>query len=71
MTTSQRTVKLFREFWGTQYVTLINIYVNKRIKFYSVETTYGINSVISKLMTFVENAETFLIALILSWFTYS
>jgi hypothetical protein len=37
---------------------------------YSVETTYGINSVISKLMTFVENAETgqflFLIALILS-----
>jgi hypothetical protein len=25
---------------------------------YSVETTYGINSVISKLMTFVENAET-------------
>jgi hypothetical protein len=25
---------------------------------YSVETTYGINSVISKLMTFVDNAET-------------
>jgi hypothetical protein len=25
---------------------------------YSVETTYEINSVISKLMTFVENAET-------------
>jgi hypothetical protein len=25
---------------------------------YSVETTYGINSVMSKLMTFVENAET-------------
>jgi hypothetical protein len=25
---------------------------------YSVETSYGINSVISKLMTFVENAET-------------
>jgi hypothetical protein len=42
---------------------------------YSVETTYGINSVISKLMTFVENAETgqflFLIVLILSWFTCS
>jgi hypothetical protein len=35
---------------------------------YSVEITYGINSVISKLMTFVENAETgqflFLIMLI-------
>jgi hypothetical protein len=35
---------------------------------YSVETTYGINSVISKLMTLVENAETgqflFLIVLI-------
>jgi hypothetical protein len=42
---------------------------------YSVETTYGINSVISKLMTFVENAETgqflFLIVVILSWFTCS
>jgi hypothetical protein len=25
---------------------------------YSLETTYGINSVISKLMTIVENAET-------------
>jgi hypothetical protein len=38
----------------------------------SVETIYGINSVISKLMTFVENAETgqflFLIVLILSRF---
>jgi hypothetical protein len=44
-------------------------------KSYSVETTYGINSVISKLMTFVENAETgqflFLIMLILSCFTCS
>jgi hypothetical protein len=42
---------------------------------YSVETTYGINSVISKLMTFIENAETgqflFLIVLILSCFTCS
>jgi hypothetical protein len=40
-----------------------------------VETTYGVDSVVSGLMTFVENAETgqflFLIALILSWFTYS
>jgi hypothetical protein len=40
-----------------------------------VETTYGINSVISKLMTFVENIETgqflFLIMLILSSFTCS
>jgi hypothetical protein len=40
---------------------------------YSVEITYGINSVISKLMTFAENAETgqflFLIMLILSYFT--
>jgi hypothetical protein len=38
-----------------------------------VETTYGINSVISKLMIFVENAETgqflFMIMLILSRFT--
>jgi hypothetical protein len=44
-------------------------------KIYSVETTYGINSVISKLMTFVENAETgqflFMIMLILSSFTCS
>jgi hypothetical protein len=42
---------------------------------YSVETTYGINSVISKLMTFVKNAETgrflFLMMLILSCFTCS
>jgi hypothetical protein len=42
---------------------------------YSVETTYGINSVISKLMTLVENAETgqflFLIVLILSCFICS
>jgi hypothetical protein len=42
---------------------------------YSVEITYGINSVISKLMTFAENSETgrflFLIMLILSYFTCS
>jgi hypothetical protein len=42
---------------------------------YSVEITYGINSVISKLMTFAENAETgrflFLIMLILCYFTCS
>jgi hypothetical protein len=42
---------------------------------YSVETTYGINSVISKLMTFVDNAETgqflFMIMPILSSFTCS
>jgi tRNA A37 threonylcarbamoyladenosine synthetase subunit TsaC/SUA5/YrdC len=42
---------------------------------YSVETTYGINSVISKLMTIVEITETgqflFLIMLILSYFTCS
>jgi hypothetical protein len=45
------------------------------LKIYSVEITYGINTVISKLMTFVENAETgqflFLIILILSYFTCS
>jgi hypothetical protein len=29
-----------------------------RVNLYSVETTYGINSVIAKLMKFVENAET-------------
>jgi hypothetical protein len=42
---------------------------------YSVETTYGINSVISKLIKLVENAETgqflFLVMLILSSFTCS
>jgi hypothetical protein len=42
---------------------------------YSVEITYGLNSVISKPMTFVENAETdqflFLIMFILSYFTCS
>jgi hypothetical protein len=41
----------------------------------SVEITYGINSVISKVMTFAENSETgqflFLIMLILSYFTCS
>jgi hypothetical protein len=45
-----------------------------RIEKYSVEITYVINSVISKLMTFVENAETgqflFLIMFILSCYTY-
>jgi hypothetical protein len=48
---------------------------NKCNILYSVEITYGINSVISKLMTFLENAETgpflFLIMLILSWFICS
>jgi integrase len=43
------------------------------LELYSVETTYGINSVISKLVTFVKNAETgrflFLMMLILSCFT--
>jgi hypothetical protein len=47
--------------------------VNKHL--YSVETTYGINSVISKIMTFVKNTETgqflFLIVLIFSYFTCS
>jgi hypothetical protein len=46
-----------------------------KVMLYSVEITYGINSVISKLMTFAENAETgqflFLIMLILSYFTCS
>jgi hypothetical protein len=45
------------------------------IVLYSVETTYGINSLISKQMTIVENAETgqfvFLIMLILSCLTCS
>jgi hypothetical protein len=48
---------------------------NKCNILYSVEITYGINSVISKLMTFLGNAETgpflFLIMLILSWFICS
>jgi hypothetical protein len=55
----------FELFLSTVYISLI----------YSVEITYGINSVISKLMTFAENAETgqflFLIMLILSYFTCS
>jgi hypothetical protein len=33
-------------------------HINTLFRICSVETTYGINSVISKLMTFVENAET-------------
>jgi hypothetical protein len=49
--------------------------INRHSVLYSVEITYGINSVISKLMTFAENAETgqflFLIMLILSYFTFS
>jgi hypothetical protein len=44
--------------------------MNMDLNTYSVETIYGINSVISKLMTFVENAEIgqflFMIVLILS-----
>jgi hypothetical protein len=58
-------------------VDLHTKYTNKQTFsfIYSVETTYGINSVISKLMTFVENAETgrflFLMVLILSCFTCS
>jgi hypothetical protein len=52
-------------------VVLLVAYLSKNL--YSVETTYGINSVISKLMIFVENAETgrflFLIMLILNCFT--
>jgi hypothetical protein len=54
------------------------ILTQKIILMYSVEityVTYGINSIISKLMTFVENAETgqflFLGILILSYFTCS
>jgi hypothetical protein len=46
-----------------------------QVRVYSVEITYGINSIISKLMTFVENAETgqflFLVILILSYFSCS
>jgi hypothetical protein len=46
-----------------------------KLYLYSVEITYGINSVISKLMTFVKNAETsqflFFMVLILSCFTCS
>jgi hypothetical protein len=57
------------------YVRLIITRQISCIVIYSVETNYGINSVISKLMTFVENAETgqflFLIVLILSCFTCS
>jgi hypothetical protein len=50
-------------------------FIQKRYGIYSVETTYGINSVISKLMTFVKNAEKgqflFLIMVILSCFICS
>jgi hypothetical protein len=43
-------------------------------RIYSVEITYGINSVISKLMTFSENGETgqfLFLMLFLSYFTFS
>jgi hypothetical protein len=44
-------------------------------RLYSVEITYGINSIISKLMTFVESAEIgqflFLVIRILSYFICS
>jgi hypothetical protein len=47
----------------------------KLLYLYCVEITYGINSIITKLMTFAENAETgqflFLIMLILSYFSCS
>jgi hypothetical protein len=56
-------------------IDLVTQALHKSVYTYSVETTYGINSVISKLMTFVENAETgqflFLIMLILCCFTCS
>jgi hypothetical protein len=60
------------------FLNILGPVYRKRIKFnsnYGVETTYGLNSVISKLMTFVKNAETgqflFLIILILSCLTCS
>jgi hypothetical protein len=58
-------------------VDLHTKYTNKQTFsfIYSVEIAYGIYSVILKLMTFAENAETgrflFLIMLILSYFTCS
>jgi hypothetical protein len=56
-------------------VDLHTKYTNRHSVLYSVETTYGINSVMSKLMIFVENTETgqflFLIVVILSCFTCS
>jgi hypothetical protein len=56
-------------------VDLHSKYTNRHSVLYSVETTYGINSVISKLMTFVKKGETnrflFLMVLILSCFTCS
>jgi hypothetical protein len=58
---------------GLHNLITIRIVVSKYI--YSVETTYGINSVVSKLMIIVEIAETgqflFLTMLILSYFTCS
>jgi hypothetical protein len=54
---------------------LESLYFFIKYQIYSVEITYGINSIISKLMIFVENAETgqflFLVILILSYFTCS
>jgi hypothetical protein len=53
------------------FTTLGHLYV----RVYSVETTYGINSVVSKLMIIVEITETgqslFLTMLILSYFPCS
>jgi hypothetical protein len=47
--------------------TLVYYYVLSGKNVYSVETTYGINSVIWNLMTFVENAETGQFLFLTSW----
>jgi hypothetical protein len=66
--------KQFHPICRIKYNRFFNICSLLRI-LYSVETTYGINSVISKQMTFVKNAEKgrflFLIMLILSYFICS
>jgi hypothetical protein len=56
------------------FVTSVGVLL-LQAELYSVETTYGINSIISKLTIFVKNAETgrllFLMLLILSCVTCS
>jgi hypothetical protein len=73
---------IFAQLWNLNFNSEIRRGIKVKINYvlgkmylYSVETTYEINSVISKLIPFVENAKTgqflFLIMLISSYFTCS
>jgi hypothetical protein len=71
----EKTTNDTKGYWGIDIRECPQILDDKGNILYSVEMTYGINSVISKLMIFVENAETgqflFFIMLIVSCFTCS